>query len=122
MHKRCGDIKGKLKDDSKIKCQTSANYQTDIPEGCPGIKLNCQYLEIGEKFCYLGDTIGAREGTVDCVITRIRNGWSNFRDLVPLIPSRCLPLGAKGRLYFMRSLMLYGSETWPVKEEDGIRL
>ena len=50
--------------------------------------------------------------------------WCNFRDLVPLLASRALPLGAKSRLYStcLCSIMLYGSEIWPVKEEDMIRL
>ena len=57
-------------------------------------------------------------------ITGIRSGWCKFRDLVPLFASSGFPLGAKGRLYSARarSAMLYGSETWPVNEEDVIRL
>ena len=62
MHKRCSGIKGKLKEDRKFKCQTYKNYQTDIAESC-SISRNC------EKFCYLGDTVRAREGAVDYVIT-----------------------------------------------------
>ena len=30
VHKRCSGIRGKLKEDSKIKCQTWASQQTDI--------------------------------------------------------------------------------------------
>lgn len=52
-----------------------------------------------EKLCYLGDTIGARRGAFDSAITKIRSGWCKFIGLVPLSASRCLPLGAKGRLY-----------------------
>ena len=57
-------------------------------------------------------------------MTRIRRGWCKFRYLVPLLTSRGLPLGAKSRLYSVcvRSVMLYGSETWPVQEEDVITL
>ena len=52
------------------------------------------------------------------------SGWSKFRDLVPLLPSRGLPLGTKGRFYpeCVCSIMLFESETWPVKEEDMIKL
>ena len=58
-------------------------------------------------------TIGAREGAFDNVITRIRSGWCKFKDLVPLLASRGLPLEAKGRLCstFVRSVMLYEIET-----------
>ena len=63
-------------------------------------------------------------GAFDSVITRIKNGWCKFRDLVLLLASRGLPLGAKGRLYFARvcSVMLYRNKTSPVKEKDLIRL
>ena len=62
-----------------------------------------------ETFCYLGDTVGAGGGAVDSVIGWIRNGQSNFRDLVPFLSSRGLPLGAKvkGRLFPMCT-KLYG--------------
>ena len=41
---------------------------------CPGIKLNGQSLEILEKFCYLGDTVGDRVCAADIVITNIMSG------------------------------------------------
>ena len=66
-----------------------------------------------------------RGNAFDSVITKIRSGWRKFRDFVPFLASRGLPLGAKGRLNTLHlyvALMLYGSETWPVKEEDVIRL
>ena len=46
-----------------------------------------------------------------------------FSDLVPLLASG-LPLGSKGRLHstYVRSATINGSESWPVKEEDLIRL
>ena len=90
---------------------------------CPGAELNGQFLEILEKLPYFGDTIRARGSAVDSVITRIRSEWSMFRDLVSLLASGGFPVGAKG-IYSAcaRSIKLYGIETWPVKEEDEIRL
>ena len=46
------------------------------------------------------------------------------QDWMPLLASRYLPSGAKGRLYSVgvRSAALHGSETWPIQEEDVIRL
>ena len=42
---------------------------------------------------------------------------------MPWLVSRSFPVGAKCRLYSAcgHSVMLNGSETWPVKEEDVIR-
>ena len=34
------------------------------------LKLNSQSLESVEKFCYLGDTIGARRGAADNILAR----------------------------------------------------
>ena len=85
---------------------------SDISENSAGIELSDQSLKIVEKF-YLDDTIGVRGGAFNSVITRIRNEWCKFRDLVTLLATRGLPLGEKGRLYSAcaRSVMLYGTET-----------
>ena len=45
------------------------------------IELNNQYLEIVEKFCYLGNTIEAKWGAINSTMTVVRSGWSRFRDL-----------------------------------------
>ena len=78
-----------------------------------------------ENFCYLIDAIKAiiwRE--FDSVATKIRIRQCKFREEVSFLVCRILPLKAKGRLYSpcVRSIMIYGSETWPVKEGDAVRL
>lgn len=88
----------RLEEDNK--CQIYAIQQTDIAEVCPAIALNDQALEVLETFCYLGDTISARGGAVHIIIARTRIGWSKIRDLLPLIASKCAPLGTKVRLYW----------------------
>ena len=62
-------------------------------------------------------TIVNTEAAFYSVKTRIRIGWSMFKDLVPS------PLGAKSIFYptCVPSGWLYGSETLPVKDEDVIR-
>ena len=47
-----------------------------------------QSLDIVEKFCYPGDTIGARGGVEDSLTARIKSGWNKFRKLLPLLASR----------------------------------
>ena len=91
------EVKGKKI--ASLNVRHKQNQQTDIVEGCPGMWSNDHSLEFCENFCYLGDTAGSREGANDSVVTRIRSGWSKFRDLVPLLASKGLALGAKGRLY-----------------------
>ena len=77
-------------------------------------------LEIVENFCYLGDILGSEGGVERSVITRIGIAWRKFRELLSLLTSRVLSLQVRGRLYeaCVRSVMLYESETWVVKEED----
>ena len=90
--------------------------------GLPSIELNGQPFGIVDNFCYLGDKIGTRGG--DSVTANIRSEWSKFRDLVPLLASRGVHLGVRSRLYStcVHSARFYGIDTWPVKEEDLIRL
>ena len=40
------------------------------------------------KFYYLGNTIGRRKSVVDNVMTKIRNGWSKFRNFKSLLESK----------------------------------
>jgi len=58
------------------------------------------------------------------VEARIRIGWNKFRQLLPLLISRDISLIRTGRLYSscVRSSMLHGSETWPVRKENEVAL
>jgi len=60
----------------------------------------------------VGDTDAAVEN-------RIQIGWNKFRQLVPLLINKDISLIVRVRLYSscIRSSMLHGSETWPVREE-----
>ena len=74
-------------------------------------------LEVVDKFCYLGDMLSVIGDADAAVKARIRTGWNKFRQLVPLLTNR-------GRLYSscVRSSMLHGSETWPVRKENEVAL
>jgi len=77
-------------------------------------------LEVVDKFCYLGDMLSV-DGDVDASVdTRIQIGWNKFRQLVPLLTNRDISLIRRGMLYSscVRSSMLHGSETWPVRKEN----
>jgi len=55
---------------------------------------------------------------------RIRIGWNKFRQLVPLLTNKYVSLIIRGRLYSscVRTGMLHGSETWPVRKENVVAL
>lgn len=82
-----------------------------MPRICNSASKNKKGIELNGQS--LGDTERVRRGAVDRVMTNIRSGWIMYRDLVPLLTSRGLPLGANGRLYsaLLRSVILHGSET-----------
>jgi len=58
------------------------------------------------------------------VESRIRIGWNKFRQLVPLLTNKDISLTVRGRLCSscVRSSMLHGSETWPVRKETEVAL
>ena len=48
--------------------------------------------EVVDKFCYLGDILSV-DGDADAAVeARIRIGWNKFRQLVPLLTNRDIPL------------------------------
>ena len=82
--------------------------------------MDGQAIEVVQKFCYLGDMIEAQGGASAGVIVRGRSGRNFLRELLPLLTSKALLLLTKGRVYqmYVRSVMMYASETWPVRAED----
>jgi len=81
-------------------------------------------LECVNKFCYLGDMIGAGGGAEEASRARVRCAWGKFRELSPILTSRGASLKVKGKLYSacVQSVMIFGSETWAVKVDDTQRL
>jgi len=45
-----------------------------------------------------------------------------FRQLAPLLTNKDISLNVRGRLYssYVRSSMLHGNETWPVRKENAV--
>src|ERR1700755_1816350 len=81
-------------------------------------------LEVVDRFCCLGDVIGAGGGAEDASRARVRRAWAKFRELAPILTSRGASLKLKGKIYktCVRTVMVYGSETWAVRVENMRRL
>jgi len=88
---------------------------------CIGVNAN---LELMDKFCYLGDMLSVDGDGDTAVETRILTGWNKFPQLVPLLTKKDISLIVRGRLYSscVRSNMLHGSETWPIRRENEVAL
>ena len=79
-------------------------------------------LELIDKFCYLGDMLSVHRDAESAVETRIRIGWNELRQLVPLLTNKDISLIMRGRLYSscVRSSTLHGSEIWPIRKENEV--
>ena len=89
-----------------------------VSEIAKKIKLGNSDYEVVDEFCYLCNMLIAGGGVEASSVMRVRSGWKKFREL-SLLTSRVFSHRMKGKLYAgcVRSCMLYGGETWPVKED-----
>ena len=81
-------------------------------------------LELVDKCCYLGDMLSVVGDADAAMEVRIGVGWNKFRQLVPLLTNKNISLINRGKLYSscVRSNMLHGSVTWPVRKENELAL
>ena len=110
-------------------------YDLTLSSGAPdalgllglSIKEKFQRLRLGMKslkFCYLGDMLSAGGGCELAAITRCKCAWGKFRQLLPLLTNRHLPLLTRAKVYSscVRSVMLHAAETWAMKVDTMNRL
>jgi len=127
IHKRCSGLRGALKEDIRFQCAKCTGKITSkeqpTMDGKTVLEQGVEFDQV-DKFCYLGDMIEAGGGAEDAVRTRVRCAWNKFRELCPILTTRGASLRMKGKIYCacVRSVMVYGSETWPMKAEDKQRL
>ena len=84
------------------------------------IEKLCDEVETVNEFCYLGDGLNASGGCEAAVTAKVRIGWVRFRECRELLLGNRFPLKMKGKVYrcCVRSAILYGSETWCLKENE----
>ena len=80
----------------------------------------CEEVETVRGFCYLGDRVNADGGCEAAVTARARIGWVKFWECGELLNSKMFSLKLKGMVYrsCVRSALLYGSETWCLRENE----
>ena len=124
VHARCSRVKGKLAEVKDFVCNSCSSPPLDTCEEEENIVIGNSSYETVQQFCYLGDMLSSGGGAEASSITRTRCAWKKFRELLPILSSRTFSLKKKGSFYeaCVRPVLLYGSETWPVKEEDLVRL
>ena len=82
----------------------------------------CDEVQTVGGFCHLGDRLNAKGGCETAVTTGVRLGCGDvkFRECGELLHGKRFSLKMKGRVYrtCVRSAMLYGSETWCLRETE----
>ena len=125
IHKSCSGIKGRFKADPPFQCMRCRGLARPI-DGRPlrHVTVNGHDLEAVDSFCYLGDTVSASGGTSTSINIRCRAAWGKFRELLPLLTNRAISLQTRGRIYTacVRSVMLYASECWALRNDEHNRL
>jgi len=124
VHKKRSGVKGSMyKVMRSFICRGCSNPV--ISTGHTSVDIGASaILEAVDTFWCLGDMLSVDGDANAAVEARIRIGWNKFRQLVPLLTNRDISLIRRGRLYSscVRSSMLHGSETWPVRKENEVAL
>jgi hypothetical protein len=68
--------------------------------------------------------VGEGSGAKEASYTRVRHAWGKFRELSTILTSRGTFTRLKGKIYSacVHTMMVNGSETWPMKVEEMQRL
>ena len=77
-------------------------------------------VETVSKFSYLGDKLNATTGCETALTSRTRIGWMKFKESSEILKDKGFFLKLKGKVCksCLRSAMLYGSETWRLREKE----
>ena len=109
----------------KVTCSSARHFVckrcTDVGDGTEEpVEVLCDEVETENGFCYLGDRLNASGGCETAVTSRDRIGWMKFRECGELLRGRRFSLKMKGMAYrsCIKSAMLYGSETWCLRESE----
>ena len=120
MHKKSSGIKGQLPPENEFWCARCLGTARTIDERQSlEVEVGNEKLEVVPEFCYLGDMLSAGGGCKLAAITRCKCAWGKFRQLLPLLTNRLVPLLTRGKVYpsCVRSMMLHAAETWAMKAD-----
>ena len=123
VHAKCSCLKGQHAKATNFVCLQCSSGAVADRNNEEKVMLAGSNLEMVDKFCYLDDMLDAGGGAESSTVTRV-SGWKKFRELLPLLTTKAISLKVEGELYAacVCSVMLYGSETWPIKVEESQRL
>ena len=88
------------------------------------IQIDNHQLNEVDKYTYLGANVSKQGGGGEDIVNRIRKAWLPFIKLKKIWSSSKYKLKTKIRLYnaLVKSVLLYGCETWKINESDNHKL
>ena len=93
VHKKCSGIKGRLLPGSEFTCARCLGTARAIDgRQTLEVEVGIEKLEVVPEFCYLGDMLSAGGGCELAAITCCKCAWAKFRQLLPLLTNRQVPL------------------------------
>ena len=112
-HKKCSRLRS-FQGITGFRCPKCA----DVPNSPEDDSLNVNGIVLQEvqDFCYLGDVVDSEASAEGAVRTRIAASWTKWRELASLLTNKGIPLKCRAHVYEMcvRSVLIYGAETWPL--------
>ena len=105
IHKKCSKVRGKLKADQGYKCSRCLSGDVcgeNVAAKAEVTMADSKKIELVDKFCYLGDMIGADGGVEEATRTRIKCAWGKFRKLAPILTQslgKCIKMGSCKKSY-----------------------
>jgi hypothetical protein len=122
VHAKCSGVKGSLgKVELTFICKKCAEGNGQVRSvDKENVESVVEGVEIVDNFCYLGDMIQKDGGCDKAVRDRVRKGWLKFRELGGVLCNRRIALKMRGVLYraCVRTVMMYGCESWPMRKEN----
>ena len=78
------------------------------------VGVGCGVVGELKQFCYLGDVLECGGGSERAIRARVGTAWGKWKEMASLLVNRGIPLHHHGKVYeaCIRSVMLYGGETW----------
>ena len=88
------------------------------------VRLQQEEIKEVDKFTYLGSVVSKDGGVDEDIKSRISKSRRVFRTLTPIWRSAALSLHKKFRIFNanVKSVMLYGSETWRTTQTNRNKL
>ena len=125
VHGGCGGVKGRLLRGGEFACARCLGAAGAVGGGhFLEVEVGGGELEVVPEFCCLGDVLSAGGGCGLAAVARCGCAWGRFRQLLPLLTNRQVPLLTRGRVCSscVGSVMLHAAETWAMRADALSRL